>query len=323
MLIKNALSNLHRCAPALLTLCAAVFGSAAVAQTLSLDNVAPIPLTTSSSVSAVSIDTSSGNVTVRTSGGLLNQCTGGGGGSNPTINSFAPSSTAVPPSSAFSLSWTSSNTTSCSGQLGTGTTWASLGTLGTSGTQNLTTPATLGTITFQLTCTDGAQSVSAQTSVSVQNGGSGNCQPPAGTNGSSPSWASIFNTAWPSFNGVRRLQVTSTQWIGLQFTATNSATQFGTFSSSHYPGDGDGSGQVSISSTAGCFTPSELGANCLSAAGDLPGVSWSHQASAFTCKLNPGQTYFVNLWFPSCLSGSCGRDFGNIQQLLINGESAP
>lgn len=292
------------------------------AQTISLDNVAPITLSTSTSVAAVSIDTSNGSVIVRSSAGNLNQCRNvGGGGGNPAVTSFGPNTGTVPPSGNFSLSWASTNTTSCTPQLGTGTIWASLGTLGPSGTQVLTAPATQGTIQFQITCTNGSQSASAQTSVIVQTGGGGSCTPPAGTTGNTAGWNGTLGTAWPSYNDVLRQMISTNTWLALTFTASSSSTQFGTMSTSGFPGDGGGLGQISISSSAGCFDQSNLGANCLSPIVEYPGVSWSNQPSAFACKLTPGVTYQMNFWFPTCPGLSCGRDFGNIQQFLRTGPS--
>lgn len=305
--------------PALVLLAATVVSpSPLVAQNLSLDNVPAIALTSSSTTSAISIDAATGNVTLRSSAGNLNECTAPN--TTPVINSFGVNPSSVQVNSAFSISWSSTNTTSCTPSGGTGTGWAGLGTLSTSGTQNLTAPATPTTVSFTLTCTNGTQSVNQQTSLTVTSGGGGgggNCTPPS-ANGSTSQWNSTLGSTWPSFNDVLRLSVGANQWVALQFTASASATQFGTFSSSHFPGDGDGAGQVSISTSAGCFTQSALGANCLSGILDLPGASWSNQASSFACKLTPGGTYFMNVQFPSC-AGTCGRDFGNIQQLRMPG----
>lgn len=292
-----------------------------VAQNLSLDNVPAIALTASSTTSAVSIDAATGNVILRSSTGNLNECTAPN--TAPVINSFGVSPSSVQVNSAFSISWSSTNTTSCTPSGGTGTGWAGLGTLSSSGTQNLTAPATPTTVSFTLTCTNGTQNVNQQTSLTVTSGGGGggggSCTPPS-ANGSTSQWNSTLGSTWPSFNDVLRLNIGANQWVALQFTASASATQFGTFSSSHYPGDGDGAGQVSISASnqAGCFTQSVLGTNCISGVLDLPGVSWSNQASAFACKLTPGTTYFMNVQFPVC-AGTCGRDFGNIQQLRMPG----
>lgn len=135
-------------------------------QTMSLDAVAPIPLSSSGSVAAFSIDHATGNVIVRSNAGNFAQCLGP---SSPIINSFAPTSSTVLPSAAITLNWTSSNTTSCSPSLGSGTVWTSLGTLfPPSGSRTFLAPASAGTITFQLDCTDGAQTVFATTQVIVQ-----------------------------------------------------------------------------------------------------------------------------------------------------------
>lgn len=310
--MKSALNLLR----AGMTATACLLSASAYAQTISLDNVPSFALSTSTSVAAVSIDTGNGNVVVRSSAGNLNQCrnTGGGGGS-PAVTSFGPNTSAVAPSSNFQLSWASSNTTSCTPQLGTGTIWASLGTLGPSGTQILTAPATLGTIQFQITCTNGTANAVAQTSITVQNGGP-TCTPPTGTTGNSANWNTALGTTWPSYNDVLRQMIDTNTWLALSFTASTSSTQFGTLSTSGFPGDGGGLGQISVSSSPGCFNQAQLGANCLSPIVEFPGVSWSNQPSAFACKLTPGVSYQINFWFPSCPGLSCGRDFGNIQQLL-------
>jgi hypothetical protein len=168
--------------------------------------------------------------------------------------------------------------------------------------------------------------VSQQTSITVTTsggGGGGNCTPPPGTTGSTSQWNSTLGSTWPSYNDVLRLTIGNNQWVALQFTASASSTQFGTFSSSHYPGDGDGQAQVSIATSAACFTSTEVGANCISASSDLPGVSWSNQPSAFACKLQPGSGYYLNVRFTACAQGNCGRDFGNIQQLLDHPDGTP
>lgn len=138
------------------------------AQTLTLDSVMPIPLTSSVAVSAFSIDHSTGNVIVRSAAGNYAQCAVVAG-QPPTINSFAPNTSQVVVSSSLTLFWVSSNTIACSPTLGLGTVWSSLGTLPSSGSQNLVAPATAGTVVFQLNCTNGTQTASATTSVLVEN----------------------------------------------------------------------------------------------------------------------------------------------------------
>lgn len=293
----------------------------AQAQTVSLDNVPAFNLSTSSTNSAVSIDPSTGNVTVRSAAGNLTSCTASTP-NPPTITSFSSNLATVTPGSTFRLSWSSTNTTSCSPDLGSPTIWASLGTLATNGFQDLTAPGTAQTITFRLTCTNGSQSVNQTTSVTVSSGSGGNCTPPAGqTVNSSTTWNGIFSPLpWPSFNAVRRLCVSNGQIQALEFNASSSATQFGTISTSGFPGDGDGLGRISISTSPGCFDGNVLPATCLGPTATYPGVSWTNGSSAFACDLTPGQRYYLNFYFPNCTSGTCCRDLGNIQQLL---ESTP
>jgi hypothetical protein len=296
---------------------------AANAQTVSLDNVPAFSLSTSTTTSAVSIDPASGNVIVRSAVGNLSSCTSTAP-NPPSITGFTSNLATVSPSTTFRLTWSSTNTTSCSPQLGGTTIWSSLGTLPTNGFQDLTAPATAQTITFQLTCTNGSQNVNQQTSVTVSSGGGGgNCTPPAGNIVIGPTaWNNLFATPWPSYNGVSRQCVSNGNIASFEFNATSLPNQFGTISTSRFPGDGDGLGRVSISTTPGCFDGNVLTTPCLGPLAELPGVSWTNGSSAFACNLTPGQRYYVNLYFPNCSAGTCCRDFGNIQQLLESTQPA-
>ena len=309
---RSTFAVLAQCAVVLAIL---FFGSGLAAQTLSLDNVPPIALTGSASLSAVGIDPSTGNVVVRSSTGALIQCAGPTPPPLPFINSFSASAGTVTPGGNISLSWQSTNTTSCAPSQGSGTNWPNFGTLGTSGNQSFSAPQTQGTITFQLTCTNGSQTDTRTTQVTVQQGGVGTC-PPIFQQGAVGEFDGTFGQAWPAYNDKIRQFVSNGQYFSLRFTATASQTQFGTINTTGYPGDGDGNGKVSISPTPGCFDASILGERCVTNAVPFPGVSWTNGQSSFVCKLNPGQSYYVNFYFPECPSGNCGRDFGNIQQLL-------
>jgi hypothetical protein len=297
----------------------ATWTTGAQAQTVSLDQVSPIALTTSSVVSAVRIDPQSGNVPVRTSNGTYNACTFVPP-QVPTINSFAPSSSQVTPSSTITLNWSSSNTTHCTAQQGSGTIWSSLGQLPASGTQNITAPASTGTITFQLTCTDGAQSDIKTTQVLVQTGGGGGTCLPTYPNGTTSEWSSAVGT-WPSFGVRPRVQVPFNGYLALRFTATAVAGQFGTISGLRYPGDGDGNAQMSISRDAGCFNAAQLPANCLIQPSSTPSIGWINGNSQFSCVLTMGQSYYFNVTFgnttavsqsvPFCPNQACGVDLIN------------
>lgn len=85
----------------------------------------------------------------------------------PVINAFAPSSATAIAASTITLTWNASNASSCSPNLGSPTIWPALGTLPTSGSFNLSAPASPGTLTFQLNCTNGGSPVSASVQVNV------------------------------------------------------------------------------------------------------------------------------------------------------------
>lgn len=294
----------------------ASFVGTAEAQTVALDNVSPIALTTSSTLTAVRIDPQTGNVSVRTQAGTYNSCTAIT--TTPTINSFFPTSGTVAPSSTITLNWTSSNATSCSAQLGSGTTWASLGQLPANGSQNLQAPASTGSITFQLTCTDGTNSDIETTQVTVQTTG-GTCSP-IYPMGNTSEWNQVVNT-WPAFGVRPRIMVPFNGYVALRFTTTAIANQFGTISGLEFPGDGDGAAQMSISRDAGCFTGAQLGANCLTTPSRTPSIGWSNAPAQFSCSLGTGQSWHVNVTFgntttpnpntPYCPVSNCGVDLIN------------
>lgn len=307
---------------AALLLCTPMLASA---QSLFLDNVSPaIALTSAVGQSAVSIDPVSGNVTVRSSAGNLTQCTSTAPPS-PQITSFSPSVSQITPGGNFSLSWTSQNTTSCSPTAGTGsgTTWASQGTLPVNGSINLTAPGTPQTVSFGLTCTNGSTNVTANTQIVVQSGGGGGSCVAQWPNNQS-SWNGAFGPmAFPSHVTTRQLFVPPGGTLALEFIASSSTSQFGVMLAGGFAGDGGGEGQFSISTTPGCFNPVHLGAHCLSDVRNLPAISWKIGAGAnFQCQLTQGQTYYFNFTFgsatapgsgPWCPAGGCARDVTTFQ----------
>gem|GEM_PF-1077850 len=300
---------------------AVMMTSAIQAQTLSLDNVPAIALSSSSSVSAVSIDPQSGSVIVRSQAGTLNTCSGPAA-QVPTINSFTTNLSTVTPGSTITLSWNSSNTTSCTPQQGSGTLWPSLGTLGVSGAQSIAVPSTAGIVAFQLTCTNGASSDSRTVQVNVQSGGGGGSCPPLFAGSGSSTWAGTFNT-WPAYGVRKRLTVPLNAYLAFSFTATGVAGQFGSVVTSDYPGDGDGHGQMSISRDPGCFDQAFLGPRCLSTVSRFVSIGWANGAAQFACSLTPGQQYYVNITYGGttvagpaafCPAGICGADIQNQPQ---------
>lgn len=152
--------------------------------------------------------------------------------------------------------------------------------------------------------------------------GFSSCEPPAALSGSVTSFVTAIGSAWPSYNGAHRVVVPSNNYLSLSFVATATPGQFGTFSGTSYPGDGDGLAVLSISPTPGCFDPAYLPSGCYTGPAALPGISWVNGVSAFSCPLVAGQTYYLNITFgpttdgASCPGANCGRDFGNIQAII-------
>lgn len=304
----------------------AIVSAGANAQLLQLDNVTPpIPLISSSTVSAVQIDPANGNVTVRSSTQNLTQCSGQV--QNPAeITSFTLNPSSVLTNGTFTVSWSAINTNAgspCTPSGGAGTTWASQGQQPAIGQLNLSAPATAQTINFTLTCAGpGGSDQETRTLTVTTNGGGGNCTAPFPVN--PVNWSQWWTTAFPSHPGGRR------QWIATQgnidsisFVASSATNQFGSIAASGFPGDGEGAMQMSISSVAGCYTPANLGPNCLSPVSSGASVGWAIGSSQFSCALTPGATYFLNLTFgsasgpgsgPFCVTGACGRDISSLNQ---------
>lgn len=88
-------------------------------------------------------------------------------GNAPAINWFYPTLATVTVGQPITLNWSAGNVTSCSPTLGAGTVWNTLGTLPIGGSRGLTAPQSVTSITFQLNCTNGAQTIFKTTQVNV------------------------------------------------------------------------------------------------------------------------------------------------------------
>lgn len=320
----RSVNVLQFCTSAFLALIAsAPWSNGARAQTVQFDGNTPIALTTSTTLSAVSIDAQTGNVIVR-SLAQNTQCTQAAG---PAITAFGSAPSPVEPGANVVLNWQSSNTTSCSASQGVGTIWSSLGTLSTNGNQSILIPANTPNntqITFQLNCTGAnSQTVSQTTTVSVQVTNPGSCTA-IYPNGVNSTWGVTF-LPWPGYAARNRISsIPANGYESWSFVATSVAGQFGTVATYGYPGDGDGFGQLSISRTPGCFTAAALGTNCLGPVNRSAAVSWKNGGGPGVCALTPGLTYYVNLTYGNSISGpgpycpggsgTCGADVQNQQQ---------
>lgn len=129
----------------LLLLCAM---SARAQSTMTIDGNCQFPL--SSSGTSVSINPTSGNVTVTSQSGV--NCSPAG------VTLTLPASAAV--GTTFSVSWTSTGTTSCTPSGGGGSNWSAQGTLPVSGNRTITAPASAATnVAFTISCATGGTPV--------------------------------------------------------------------------------------------------------------------------------------------------------------------
>lgn len=88
-------------------------------------------------------------------------------GTTPLINWFYPGLATAVVGTPITLYWSSSNSTSCSPSQGAGTVWSSLGTLPAGGLRSFPAPQATGFITFELSCTNGAQTVVKTAQINV------------------------------------------------------------------------------------------------------------------------------------------------------------
>lgn len=137
---------------------------------------------------------------------------------------------------------------------------------------------------------------------------------PISANGSVTSWTSIFGFSWPAFNIPVRLMMGPDSYVAIQFVA-GSTGQYGTLTTAGVPGDG-GFGQISISTTPGCFNPAFLGSNCVTAPTVYPMLPWMVGGNNGVCQLVSGQSYYANLSLTACAQGgaACVRDLMQVVQ---------
>jgi 6-phosphogluconolactonase (cycloisomerase 2 family) len=150
-------------------------------------------------------------------------CTGSGGSANasatvavgvppaPTV-SISASPTGITLGGSSSVTWSSTNATSCTASGG----WS--GTLGTSGTQSIT-PTAVGTDSLTLTCTGAGGSENASTSITVA------APSPTVTISISPTTVTLGNTATVTWSSTNATACTATgAWTGTE-TTSGTATE--------------------------------------------------------------------------------------------------
>lgn len=262
----------------------------------------------------------------------------GGGSGPPTPNNFPLTVSANPlTGTPFTVSWSVTGATSCSGSATLGGAAASL-----SGWTDVTTPdsprsvlaSTAGTYTLSLTCSNTGGSVtSLPTQVVVGQGGSGAC--PTLANGRTQATVSDINynpgnhlrrsvdltqwnniwghitesddvTPWPGANGSSPTikTLSNTQYIGAVFQTGNVAHGVTGFyiDASYYGGPPI---DATISQNCGDFSPATAACSTTTSGypngvpdQDQPFLHWYVQGSSNAyCELQPNTTYYFNMQY--------------------------
>ncbi len=246
-------------------------------------------------------------------------CSGTGGGSAPTINSFTANPTSVTSGGSSTLTWNLSNNADTCTKSGS---WS--GTLSgsnvTDGSHNETVTNITSNSTYRLECTN-TNGTSALLSASVTIVTSANCtsQPPilsgnedltilanntpnAGVyDGTFKDFQNVTpGVDWPgNFGDSISLSLTKNKYIAASFI-TNGLAQNGRFQLST-PGNLQGpssSTTIVISECPGDFTTHLSQAKCRRIVGPSGSFKWSTDAtssSAVYCKLDNNTQYFLNI----------------------------
>ena len=285
---------------------------------------------------------SAGGTDLTATGVTLSGTGCGGGGAPPTPDNFLLTASAAPVTGTpFTVSWSVTGATSCTGSasLNTGSVTLSGWTDVTSATSpRSVTATTAGAYTLSLTCTNTAGSVTSLPAVVVvAQGATGAC--PAGQDTVSDIhylpepplhvrhavdltlWDNIWGhisesddvTPWPGVPGTSPTiwTIGKTQYVGALFHTTSSLGLSG-----HYVNVSYGRGpnlDMSISPTCGDFTGGgQLGCVKTNIPSDGSAlVSWRmHDPSSFWCALSPNTDYYLNVRFtdpnttgPGCVIG--------------------
>lgn len=256
------------------------------------------------------------------------------------VNLTAPSSSPV--SQSFTLSWTSTGTTSCTPTGGAGTSWASQS-IGTSGSLNLTGPASPGNVVFGITCNTGSGTVSDSETIQFTNTSPTDCSgvtlPPNIGGFAQQTWSTLYGGQFPLvYSTNRNFNVSSGQGLRLAITPTlptngdspngtltyneNSTTpRAGFMTISRCPGDF----RINVLNLpAGCdgvFTPCTTRCHTGAEASGQLSLSFRLQGTANNvCNITPGVQHYINIHFGGTSTpGPDGAFCGGPQCAIIGG----
>lgn len=139
-------------------------------------------------------------------------------------------------------------------------------------------------------------------------------------------WFGGSRYPWPSYGKRIRLYASRNSTVSYSFTtpargSSLASPGYGSYATGDFPEDGDGILKMTISTTEGCTNSAYLHPNCAPPPARLASVGWSLSPSQYSCPLEFGKTYYINLTYgnnssqvdgqPFCPADTCGVDFQN------------
>jgi len=279
-------------------------------------------------ISAISIDPTSGNISI-TAGSLYTvtrEGGGGGGGPQVYINSLTASPTSITAGGSVVISWTTTDADQCTPSGGVSA-WTQTTITRPSGSSAQITLSTQGTYTFTLTCTN-ATPTSATRSVTVNvNPVVVNSSCPsdfvAPLSGNTVAFKDFTGYEWPGLKAYDRdVDIAKGKYLAIQFN-TGSHSIDGIFKTVTYYAT-QGARLGAISKCAGDFKDHlpDLTYRCTYSWYTGGSLYWTSEPnpSPSQCVLQPNTTYYFNLTFTAdgvnadtnqCSTSICRTEFNS------------
>jgi len=225
------------------------------------------------------------------------------------INSFTVSPTTILEGESTTVSWVTSNATSCTASGGAGG-WDTTSITLDSGSTNITVN-NAGTYSFVLTCQGESGPVNRSRTLIVNEDipppDPSDCDNPT-LSGSTMDWAELWNSDFPGPGySIRNLSIGRNGYMALEFN-TGSIVDYGILSST---GNTITSG-TRLGAISECPGDFEVANDCSQVWGSGGGITWRAGGTA-DCQLEPNTTYYFNVTFTdgsdpnssTCTSSQC------------------
>jgi len=263
---------------------------------LILDGVSVID---TNDINAVTLDPANGDLYVDT---FTQDYTVTSGGTTPppagsvAITSFTVSPSAIEEGEIVSMSWASSNATTCTGTATDGIGGWIGGDIARSFSGKRLGIATAGTYTFTLSCAGTNGPVSRTRTVVVSEPTATTpttCSTTPPLSGGVTAWSSFWHTTFPgpSYDNERLKIVRGGYWA-LEFNTGNVVDHGGIISVANTSSNGTRRGSIS-----GCPGDFEVPAECTHSWGSSGGIGWATDGQPGYCQLEPNTTYYMNFTF--------------------------